>query len=245
MFGLIADIAVQKVYDMDNHMFNWIGIAITILSIVIGVITLITAIAGFFSFKNMRKEINKNKKEINKNVEKYKTEIDKSIEKYKKNIDNQNKKFKEIDELNAKLKLDLIEFQKINLHSITSNIHIVSYQIAKSKTDMEVAIGFVEIKRMIEELVRMVPDKFYDAEQYIFCLKDSATALGVISAVVAKIKKAEEEDRKIIFEEIEKLKKKVALKEGNISNISEEDEKNIRQTLDSIDKSVDKIKKEN
>lgn len=245
MFGLIADIVAQKVYDMDNHMFNWIGIAITILSIVIGVITLITAIIGFFSFKNMRKEINDNKKEINKDVEKYETKIDKSIEEYKKNIDNQNEKFKEIDELNAKLKLDLIEFQKINFHSITSNIHNVAYQIVKSETDIDVAVCFVEINRMIEELVRMVPDKFYDAEQYIFCLEDSNTALRVISAAIAKIKKAKEEVRKGIFEEIEKLKKKVALTEGNISNISEEDEKKIRQTLDSIDKSVDKIRKEN
>lgn len=73
MTKLIVNISANQVYDMDNHMFNWIAIAISILSGLIAIVTIGVAIYGLISFKNFKKlieELENKQKQRNAEMEK-------------------------------------------------------------------------------------------------------------------------------------------------------------------------------
>ena len=67
MFELIADITAQKVYDMDNHMFNWIGVAITVVSLFVAIATIYDSVREKRSFDNFEKEISKQNDKVDCN----------------------------------------------------------------------------------------------------------------------------------------------------------------------------------
>ena len=265
MFELIADITAQKVYDMDNHMFNWITAAITILSIIIAVITLIAAIAGFFSFKNMGKKIDSSKKAIDKDIKKYKEEINKNVENYKKDIDNQNKKLQEIEDLKNKLNLEVMKMKQINAHIITNNIHNTIYQLIKSSGLREISLRLLELYNSIIELISIIPNEFLNAQQYESFLEDVVNVLGWVDVIrketIVQLNKKNSQEKKVetdkeeniriniikrwerIYKNLNGLKAKVSLQKINTNGISKETGSEIQHYLEEIDKSMNKIDK--
>lgn len=58
MINLIASVSAQEIYNMDNHMYSGISIAISILSVLIGIIAIVAGVYGWMTFQNLKKRMN-------------------------------------------------------------------------------------------------------------------------------------------------------------------------------------------
>ena len=56
MINLIASVSAKEIYNMDSHMYAGISIAISILSVLIGIIAIVAGVYGWMTFQNLKKE---------------------------------------------------------------------------------------------------------------------------------------------------------------------------------------------
>lgn len=141
MFGLIASISAEKVYQMDDHVFNWIGDILSVLALVATVAT----IFGGISLYRFRKRIQK-------------------VEEDQKNNNN-----KIAEALHTLQMMDEVANNK--MENITlANVEIVINLLYDELSDLTVQNAqrkFPMVKANLDELVIIMPDHFNDSEIYI------------------------------------------------------------------------------
>lgn len=224
MFNLIASISAEKVYQMDDHMFNWIGNEISVLSILVALIAFVAPVIGFISFKRTKKEIN--------NII---TNADESLKRYEENINDQDKKIKEIEKLKKQLNLELIKLKQINFDIIVNNIHNVIIQLPKYLDDNELSFKLTELVNSINTLIFSIPDKKLTAKQGIYFLGRILAVTNYISVITTGIPKVKtDKNGKEILNKLEVLCNKISFRNIDTNNMSKEDEERIQSCLSQI-----------
>lgn len=235
MFILTVSITPEEVYRMDEHMFNWIGNAITILSIVIAVITIIIAIAGWFSFNNIKKEISNANGKVNE-----------KLKKYEENIDNQNEKLAEIETLRKQINMDLMRLQYVNTSVITSNAENLISRMGEEKEIKNINTDLSELYIMMVTLSDTIPDKKLTASQADRFLLDVKTTIifakiAVERALVGTLVSEETiEGCEKIHTVSKLLRRMLSFQNINTDDMTEEEE-SIQNFLSEIDESLSKM----
>lgn len=211
-----ANITPEKVYQMDDHMFNWIGVAITIVSLFVAIATIYDSIREKKSFDNFDKKINNQK-----------DKIDDSIEEQKKFIEESTEKLQALAKLKKEISSDLIEIKRVNAHMIAN--HIMSYT-----SNLEDVSAPVLINALIE-LHSSIPDS--KTSKYIFYLRYCTISFEEISSCT---KKFSNEDNKKICGLFKKIYDKTSLK-LNGKKLSDEDVKEIEKYRSNMKKYIDEI----
>ena len=216
MTKLIVNISANQVYDMDNHMFNWIAIAISILSGLIAIVTIGVAIYGLISFKNFKKQIEElENKQKQRNAE-------------------MEKRMVETTNLKAKVDDNLIDIRENNV--ATSAIGIVNTLNKMQRGDGNTSLI---ISSSLDVFENSVSDHFNDSTTFCFFLNDIALLFNVISIYAGRINSAIQDE---VLKQMIKIKEKVQL--SNLrGSIKEDDAEKIIQFEDKINKSIEKTQK--
>lgn len=216
MTKLIVNISANQVYDMDNHMFNWIAIAISILSGLIAIVTIGVAIYGLISFKNFKKQIEElENKQKQRNAE-------------------MEKRMVEITNLKAKVDDNLIDIRENNV--ATSAIGIVNTLNKMQRGDGNTSLI---ISSSLDVFENSIPDHFNDSTTFCFFLNDIALLFNVISIYAGRINSAIQDE---VLKQMIKIKEKVQL--SNLrGSIKEDDAEKIIQFEDKINKSIEETQK--
>lgn len=216
MTKLIVNISANQVYDMDNHMFNWIAIAISILSGLIAIVTIGVAIYGLISFKNFKKQIEEfENKQKQRNAE-------------------MEKRMVETTNLKAKVDDNLIDIRENNV--ATSAIGIVNTLNKMQRGDGNTSLI---ISSSLDVFENSIPDHFNDSTTFCFFLNDIALLFNVISIYAGRINSAIQDE---VLKQMIKIKEKVQL--SNLrGSIKEDDAEKIIQFEDKINKSIEKTQK--
>lgn len=216
MTKLIVNISANQVYDMDNHMFNWIAIAISILSGLIAIVTIGVAIYGLISFKNFKKlieELENKQKQRNAEME---------------------KRMVETTNLKAKVDDNLIDIRENNV--ATSAIGIVNTLNKMQRGDGNTSLI---ISSSLDVFENSIPDHFNDSTTFCFFLNDIALLFNVISIYAGRINSAIQDE---VLKQMIKIKEKVQL--SNLrGSIKEDDAEKIIQFEDKINKSIEETQK--
>lgn len=216
MTKLIVNISANQVYDMDNHMFNWIAIAISILSGLIAIVTIGVAIYGLISFKNFKKlieELENKQKQRNAEME---------------------KRMVETTNLKAKVDDNLIDIRENNVE--TSAIGIVNTLNKMQRGDGNTSLI---ISSSLDVFENSIPDHFNDSTTFCFFLNDIALLFNVISIYAGRINSAIQDE---VLKQMIKIKEKVQL--SNLrGSIKEDDAEKIIQFEDKINKSIEETQK--
>lgn len=216
MTKLIVNISANQVYDMDNHMFNWIAIAISILSGLIAIVTIGVAIYGLISFKNFKKQIEEfENKQKQRNAE-------------------MEKRMVETTNLKAKVDDNLIDIRENNV--ATSAIGIVNTLNKMQRGDGNTSLI---ISSSLDVFENSIPDHFNDSTTFCFFLNDIALLFNVISIYAGRINSAIQDE---VLKQMIKIKEKVQL--SNLrGSIKEDDAEKIIQFEDKINKSIEETQK--
>lgn len=216
MTKLIVNISANQVYDMDNHMFNWIAIAISILSGLIAIVTIGVAIYGLISFKNFKKQIEElENKQKQRNAE-------------------MEKRMVETTNLKAKVDDNLIDIRENNV--ATSAIGIVNTLNKMQRGDGNTSLI---ISSSLDVFENSIPDHFNDSTTFCFFLNDIALLFNVISIYAGRINSAIQYE---VLKQMIKIKEKVQL--SNLrGSIKEGDAEKIIQFEDKINKSIEETQK--
>lgn len=216
MTKLIVNISANQVYDMDNHMFNWIAIAISILSGLIAIVTIGVAIYGLISFKNFKKQIEElENKQKQRNAE-------------------MEKRMVETANLKAKVDDNLIDIRENNV--ATSAIGIVNTLNKMQRGDGNTSLI---ISSSLDVFENSIPDHFNDSTTFCFFLNDIALLFNVISIYAGRINSAIQDE---VLKQMIKIKEKVQL--SNLrGSIKEDDAEKIIQFEDKINKSIEETQK--
>lgn len=216
MTKLIVNISANQVYDMDNHMFNWIAIAISILSGLIAIVTIGVAIYGLISFKNFKKQIEElENKQKQRNAE-------------------MEKRMVETTNLKAKVDDNLIDIRENNV--ATSAIGIVNTLNKMQRGDGNTSLI---ISSSLDVFENSISDHFNDSTTFCFFLNDIALLFNVISIYAGRINSAIQDE---VLKQMIKIKEKVQL--SNLrGSIKEDDAEKIIQFEDKINKSIEKTQK--
>lgn len=216
MTKLIVNISANQVYDMDNHMFNWITIAISILSGLIAIVTIGVAIYGLISFKNFKKQIEElENKQKQRNAE-------------------MEKRMVETTNLKAKVDDNLIDIRENNV--ATSAIGIVNTLNKMQRGDGNTSLI---ISSSLDVFENSIPDHFNDSTTFCFFLNDIALLFNVISIYAGRINSAIQDE---VLKQMIKIKEKVQL--SNLrGSIKEDDAEKIIQFEDKINKSIEETQK--
>lgn len=216
MTKLIVNISANQVYDMDNHMFNWIAIAILILSGLIAIVTIGVAIYGLISFKNFKKQIEElENKQKQRNAE-------------------MEKRMVETTNLKAKVDDNLIDIRENNV--ATSAIGIVNTLNKMQRGDGNTSLI---ISSSLDVFENSIPDHFNDSTTFCFFLNDIALLFNVISIYAGRINSAIQDE---VLKQMIKIKEKVQL--SNLrGSIKEDDAEKIIQFEDKINKSIEETQK--
>ena len=216
MTKLIVNISANQVYDMDNHMFNWIAIAISILSGLIAIVTIGVAIYGLISFKNFKKQI----EELENRQKQRNAEMEKRM----------------VETANLKAKVDdnLIDIRENNV--ATSAIGIVNTLNKMQRGDGNTSLI---ISSSLDVFENSIPDHFNDSTTFCFFLNDIALLFNVISIYAGRINSAIQDE---VLKQMIKIKEKVQL--SNLrGSIKEDDAEKIIQFEDKINKSIEETQK--
>lgn len=216
MTKLIVNISANQVYDMDNHMFNWIAIAISILSGLIAIVTIGVAIYGLISFKNFKKQIEElENKQKQRNAE-------------------MEKRMVETTNLKAKVDDNLIDIRENNV--ATSAIGIVNTLNKMQRGDGNTSLI---ISSSLDVFENSIPDHFNDSTTFCFFFNDIALLFNVISIYAGRINSAIQDE---VLKQMIKIKEKVQL--SNLrGSIKEDDAEKIIQFEDKINKSIEETQK--
>lgn len=216
MTKLIVNISANQVYDMDNHMFNWIAIAISILSGLIAIVTIGVAIYELISFKNFKKQIEElENKQKQRNAE-------------------MEKRMVETTNLKAKVDDNLIDIRENNV--ATSAIGIVNTLNKMQRGDGNTSLI---ISSSLDVFENSIPDHFNDSTTFCFFLNDIALLFNVISIYAGRINSAIQDE---VLKQMIKIKEKVQL--SNLrGSIKEDDAEKIIQFEDKINKSIEETQK--
>lgn len=216
MTKLIVNISANQVYDMDNHMFNWIAIAISILSGLIAIVTIGVAIYGLISFKNFKKQIEElENKQKQRNAE-------------------MEKRMVETTNLKAKVDDNLIDIRENNV--ATSAIGIVNTLNKMQRGDGNTSLI---ISSSLDVFENSISDHFNDSTTFCFFLNDIALLFNVISIYAGRINSAIQDE---VLKQMIKIKEKVQL--SNLrGSIKEDDAEKIIQFEDKINKSIEETQK--
>ena len=216
MTKLIVNISANQVYDMDNHMFNWIAIAISILSGLIAIVTIGVAIYGLISFKNFKKQIEElENKQKQRNAE-------------------MEKRMVETTNLKAKVDDNLIDIRENNV--ATSVIGIVNTLNKMQRGDGNTSLI---ISSSLDVFENSISDHFNDSTTFCFFLNDIALLFNVISIYAGRINSAIQDE---VLKQMIKIKEKVQL--SNLrGSIKEDDAEKIIQFEDKINKSIEETQK--
>ncbi len=216
MTKLIVNISANQVYDMDNHMFNWIAIAISILSGLIAIVTIGVAIYGLISFKNFKKQIEElENKQKQRNAE-------------------MEKRMVETANLKAKVDDNLIDIRENNV--ATSAIGIVNTLNKMQRGDGNTSLI---ISSSLDVFENSISDHFNDSTTFCFFLNDIALLFNVISIYAGRINSAIQDE---VLKQMIKIKEKVQL--SNLrGSIKEDDAEKIIQFEDKINKSIEETQK--
>lgn len=216
MTKLIVNISANQVYDMDNHMFNWIAIAISILSGLIAIVTIGVAIYGLISFKNFKKQIEElENKQKQRNAE-------------------MEKRMVETTNLKAKVDDNLIDIRENNV--ATSAIGIVNTLNKMQRGDGNTSLI---ISSSLDVFENSIPDHFNDSTTFCFFFNDIALLFNVISIYAGRINSATQDE---VLKQMIKIKEKVQL--SNLrGSIKEGDAEKIIQFEDKINKSIEETQK--
>lgn len=216
MTKLIVNISANQVYDMDNHMFNWIAIAISILSGFIAIVTIGVAIYGLISFKNFKKQIEElENKQKQRNAE-------------------MEKRMVETTNLKAKVDDNLIDIRENNV--ATSAIGIVNTLNKMQRDDGNTSLI---ISSSLDVFENSISDHFNDSTTFCFFLNDIALLFNVISIYAGRINSAIQDE---VLKQMIKIKEKVQL--SNLrGSIKEDDAEKIIQFEDKINKSIEETQK--
>lgn len=216
MTKLIVNISANQVYDMDNHMFNWIAIAISILSGLIAIVTIGVAIYGLISFKNFKKlieELENKQKQRNAEME---------------------KRMVETTNLKAKVDDNLIDIRENNVATLA--IGIVNTLNKMQRGDGNTSLI---ISSSLDVFENSIPDHFNDSTTFCFFLNDIALLFNVISIYAGRINSAIQDE---VLKQMIKIKEKVQL--SNLrGSIKEDDAEKIIQFEDKINKSIEETQK--
>ena len=219
MFSLIANISVDKVYQMDDHMYNIISTSVEILSALIGVIALFVGLYGIITFFRINKKI---KNQDNK---------------LKINID-------EVKNLKKEVYSELNKLQKVNINIIVNNIYGIIVQMIGSNNEKEIDLKLTELIESIGELIFTVPNKNLTVKQGMFLSEKVSSVIGYISIVVEGKTELEGKIKcKKVFDALEVLSDKVSFRNIDTFNMSKENERYIQFYLNKINESMIKIKK--
>ena len=216
MTKLIVNISANQVYDMDNHMFNWIAIAISILSGLIAIVAIGVAIYGLISFKNFKKQIEElENKQKQRNAE-------------------MEKRMVETANLKAKVDDNLIDIRENNV--ATSAIGIVNTLNKMQRGDGNTSLI---ISSSLDVFENSISDHFNDSTTFCFFLNDIALLFNVISIYAGRINSAIQDE---VLKQMIKIKEKVQL--SNLrGSIKEDDAEKIIQFEDKINKSIEETQK--
>ena len=215
MTKLIVNISANQVYDMDNHMFNWIAIAISILSGLIAIVTIGVAIYGLISFKNFKKQI----EELENKQKQRNAEMEKRVE---------------TTNLKAKVDDNLIDIRENNV--ATSAIGIVNTLNKMQRGDGNTSLI---ISSSLDVFENSIPDHFNDSTTFCFFFNDIALLFNEISIYAGRINSAIQDE---VLKQMIKIKEKVQL--SNLrGSIKEDDAEKIIQFEDKINKSIEETQK--
>ena len=197
-------------------MFNWIAIAISILSGLIAIVTIGVAIYGLISFKNFKKQIEElENKQKQRNAE-------------------MEKRMVETTNLKAKVDDNLIDIRENNV--ATSAIGIVNTLNKMQRGDGNTSLI---ISSSLDVFENSISDHFNDSTTFCFFLNDIALLFNVISIYAGRINSAIQDE---VLKQMIKIKEKVQL--SNLrGSIKEDDAEKIIQFEDKINKSIEETQK--
>lgn len=215
MFSLIANISANKIYQMDDHVYNVISTSVEILSGLIGVTALIVGVYGLFTFFNVNKRMKNQDDKLEDNMD-------------------------EVKKIRKEVYSELIKVQNINLNIIVNNIHSIVVQLIGSFNKDEISLKLTELIEAVKELTSVLPDKNLTVQQ----IDQVNLSMGFISVVAeGKVEVKESQKYKDLFSALKALADKISWRKINTSDISKEDEDYIKTCLSKIDDTMDKVKK--
>lgn len=218
MFILTAgtNITPEKVYQMDDHMFNWIGVAITIVSLFVAIATIYNSVREKRSFDNFEKEISKQNDKIKNSIKEQRNFIEESTE-----------KLQALTKLKKEISSDLIEIKKVNAHMIAN--HIMSHTSNLENVSAPILIN------ALRELLSSIPD--IKTPEYIHYLEYCTISFEKISSCT---KRFSNEGNKVICNLFKQIYNKTSLK-LNGKKLSDEDLKEIEKYRSDMKKYIDEI----
>lgn len=206
----------ERVYQMDEHMFNWIEVAITIVSLLVAIITIYNSAREKKSFDNFEKKISKQNDKIENSIKEQKNFIEESTE-----------KLQALAKLKKEISSDLIEIKRVNAHMICN--HIMSHTSNLENVSAPILIN------ALRELLSSIPD--IKTSEYITYLEYCTISFEKISSCT---KRFSNEDNKVICNLFKKIYNKTSLK-LNGKELSDEDLKEIGKYRSNMKKYIDEI----
>ena len=206
----------EKVYQMDEHMFNWIGVAITIVSLFVAIATVYDSVREKRSFDNFEKEISKQHDKIENSIDEHRNFIEESTE-----------KLQALTKLKKEISSDLIEIKRVNAHMIVN--HIMSHTSNLENVSAPILIN------ALRELLSSIPD--IKTSKYITYLEYCTISFEKISSCT---KRFSNEDNKVICNLFKQIYNKTSLK-LNGKKLSDEDLKEIGKYRSNMKKYIDEI----
>lgn len=175
MINLIASVSAKEIYNMDSHMYAGISIAISILSVLIGIIAIVAGVYGWMTFQNLKKRMSG----LENLQEAKDRETDEEIKRTNKRVD---KKLTELLVLKDDINEDLDEIKKNVFDTNVMNI-INTLEISKENSG-----DFSDIISInLSGLRLLIPNYFNDLRIFRDYLMDFDFMLVVLLVNLNKI----------------------------------------------------------
>lgn len=175
MINLIASVSAKEIYNMDSHMYAGISIAISILSVLIGIIAIVAGVYGWMTFQNLKKRMSG----LENLQEAKDKETDEEIKRTNKRVD---KKLTELLVLKDDINEDLDEIKKNVFDTNVMNI-INTLEISKENSG-----DFSDIISInLSGLRLLIPNYFNDLRIFRDYLMDFDFMLVVLLVNLNKI----------------------------------------------------------
>lgn len=226
MINLIASVSAKEIYNMDSHMYAGISIAISILSVLIGIIAIVAGVYGWMTFQNLKKRMSG----LENLQEAKDKETDEEIKRTNKRVD---KKLTELLVLKDDINEDLDEIKKNVFDTNVMNI-INTLEISKENSG-----DFSDIISInLSGLRLLIPNYFNDLRIFRDYLMDFDFMLVVL---LVNLNKIDLPHCKEIFNYIIQIRKSLKLErlDSNMKdkNISDQ----ILNSENKIDVSIKKL----